>query len=152
MKLHRTYSIEEVARLFGLHKNTVRGWQKAGLPPVDGGRPILFKGSALAEFLKNRRAVGKQPCGPSRLYCLPCRKPQRPAGGMVDFIPSNAGAGVLCGLCPDCQRCMFRRVGRARLAAVAADLDVQFPKAEPRLGECHKHPVKCDLEGGGRWP
>lgn len=145
VKLHLTYKIDELARLFDLHANTVRNWQKAGLAPVDGQRPTLFKGSVIADFLHRRRATAKQPCGSGRLFCLPCRKPQRPAAGMVDFLPSTAGAGVLCGLCPDCDRYMYRRVSRARLDAVAADLDVQFPQAEPRLAEGRKPLVNCDI-------
>jgi hypothetical protein len=30
-KLHRSYTVEETARLFGVHRNTVRAWLKQGL-------------------------------------------------------------------------------------------------------------------------
>lgn len=152
VKVHLTYTIEDLSRLFGLHKNTVRGWQKAGLQPVDAGRPILFKGGTVAAFLKQRRENAKQPCGPGRLYCLPCRTPQRPAGGMVDYVPSTQASGVLCGICPECERYVYRRVSRARIGVVAADLDVQFPKDEPRIGEWRNLPVNCDLDNGDRQP
>ena len=44
-KLHRSYSINELAMILGVHKHTVRGWIKAGLPKGDGTRPILICGS-----------------------------------------------------------------------------------------------------------
>jgi hypothetical protein len=31
VKIHRNYSVEEIARLCGKHKNTVRAWLKDGL-------------------------------------------------------------------------------------------------------------------------
>jgi hypothetical protein len=64
VKIHRNYSVEEVARLFGTHKNTVRAWVKAGLPTCDGKRPLLILGPDLAAYLKARRTKNKRPCQP----------------------------------------------------------------------------------------
>jgi Helix-turn-helix domain len=41
VKIHRSYTVEEVARILQKHKNTVRAWIKQGLRPIDGRRPIL---------------------------------------------------------------------------------------------------------------
>jgi excisionase family DNA binding protein len=54
-KIHRSYTVEEVARLFGAHRNTVRAWLRAGLPALDQGRPTLIAVSALRAFLHMRR-------------------------------------------------------------------------------------------------
>ena len=35
VKLHRSYTVEEAAMLFKVHKNTVRGWLKSGLETVE---------------------------------------------------------------------------------------------------------------------
>lgn len=51
-KLHRNYSVEEVAKLYGVHRNTVREWIKRGLPTNDGKRPTLILGRDLAAFLQ----------------------------------------------------------------------------------------------------
>src|SRR4029078_13012958 len=62
VKIHRTFTVEEVARLFGVHKSTVRGWLKAGLPRIDGRRPILILGRKVVGFLYARREGRRQRC------------------------------------------------------------------------------------------
>jgi helix-turn-helix protein len=104
-KVHRTYSVEEAARLFGTHRNTVRAWLRAGLKTNDGIRPTLILGSELRRFLNERRSRSKRPTPPGMIYCLRCREPRRPAGDMVDYLPHTATYGNLEGICPDCGRC-----------------------------------------------
>src|SRR5260221_14441531 len=89
VKVHRNYSVEEIARLFGLHKNTVRNWLKQGLPIIDDRRPILIIGRELSVFLKERRQKTKQACGPGRIFCIACRAPKVPAGKMAECIPTG---------------------------------------------------------------
>ena len=83
-KIHYSYSVDELARLYGVHKNTVRNWCKVGLKPIDDQRPILIRGQDARRFLTERRARTKQACGPGRIYCLPCRAPKVPAEKMAD--------------------------------------------------------------------
>ena len=85
-KIHRSYSVEEMARLFKVHKNTVRNWLRQGLEPIDDQRPTVVRGEELRRFLTERRARAKQTCGPGRIYCLPCRAPKVPAGKMAECI------------------------------------------------------------------
>ena len=98
-KIHRSYTIEEVARLFGVHKQTVRNWIDGGLPTFASTRPILIHGSELREFHDARRKNRKQKCRAGELFCLKCRAPKRPAGDMLDYLPmslvsGNSGASV----------------------------------------------------------
>ena len=85
VKIHRNYTVEDVARLFGKHKNTVRAWVKAGLPTCDSKRPTLILGRELAAYLLERRTKNKQPCQPDEIYCVRCRAPKRPAGDMAEY-------------------------------------------------------------------
>jgi hypothetical protein len=139
VKGHRNYSVEEIARLFALHKNTVRNWLKQGLKPMDGQRPLLILGRELSRFLHERRQKLKQSCGPGRFYCIACRAPKAPAGGMADCTPVSPTVGNLCGICPDCQRLIYRRVNLAKIDAVRGDVDITFTQPSPRISHRDKH-------------
>lgn len=127
IKLHRSYTIEELANLLGCHKNTARGWMKRGLKPLeDGKRPLLFQGREARSFLHDRRVRSKQKCGPDELYCFKCRGPRKPAAGMLDYRSSTALGGILSGLCADCSTLMFKRASLAAAERLTAILDVKF--------------------------
>jgi hypothetical protein len=147
-KIHRNYSVEEVSRLFSVHKNTVRAWLRQGLVPIDDQRPILVRGEELSRFLADRRGRTKQACGPGRIYCLPCRAPKVPAGKMADCVQTGDTTGTLLGICPDCNRMMYRRINPQKLAAVHGDLEVTVTRAQPRIRDRMKPNVNCDSTEG----
>lgn len=126
VKIHRNYSVEDVARLFGAHKNTVRAWLKDGLPTCDSRRPVLILGHDLAAYLKARRTKNKQPCRPGEIYCVRCRAPKTPAGSMADYKANTASLGNLIGICPDCEGLIYRRVNLSKLPQIRGNLDIRF--------------------------
>lgn len=128
-KRNRCYTVEQMALLYGCHKNTVRNWLRQGLNPIDDRRPLLVKGAALNEFHTVRRSKAKRPCGPGQLYCVACRKPQRPAGDMAELVVLTPKVGKLRAICPDCDRLLFQRVNAARLAVFQTLVDVFEAKA-----------------------
>ncbi len=150
IKIHRTYTVDEAARVLGTHKNSVRNWKKHGLTPIDGKRPILFHGEELVRFLTERRAKAKTPCPRGHIYCIRCRAPKMPAGKMADYLPLTPTLGNLRGICPDCELLIHRRVSLAGLHAVRADLDIAFPEAAPRIGEIPSTSVNCDPKREGK--
>lgn len=149
-KIHRSYSVEEIARLFRVHKNTVRAWLRQGLAAIDGHRPTVVHGKELRRFLSERRTRAKRPSGPGRIYCLPCRAPKVPAGKMAECVATGDATGTLQGICPDCNRMIYRRVNPQKIGVVRGDLDVTFTQAEVRIEETTKPTVNCDSTEGDR--
>lgn len=123
-KIHRSYTVDEIATLYGAHRNTVRAWIKRGLPTLDNRRPVLVLGWHLRDFLQARREVNKKTCGPGRIYCVRCREPQRPRGGAVRYEPLTETLGNLVGRCPYCDAGLYRRVSEKSLSRALGDLAV----------------------------
>jgi hypothetical protein len=148
VKIHRSYTVEEIADLFGMHKNTVRAWVKAGLPTCDGKRPRLILGHDLVAFLQARRGRNKRTCQPGQAYCVACHAPKFPAGGMVDYVSVTEKIGNLQALCPDCGFIMNRHVSLAKLGQVRGKMAITFPEALRHLSESNQPAVNSDLEQG----
>lgn len=144
-KIHRSYTVEEVARLFTVHKQTVRNWINAGLPTLASKRPILIHGSDLREFHDARRKKQKQWCRPGELFCLKCRAPRRPAGAMLDYLPINLVSGNFRGICPTCDGFIHRRVGLAQIDVAKGDCTVEYPHGRQRLTDTTKPSLDCHL-------
>ena len=148
VKIHRNYTVEEVARRLSVHENTVRAWIKAGLPTCDTRRPTLILGSELGAFLKARRTKNKRPCQAGEMYCVKCRAPKHPAGSMAEYRPITEHLGNLMGICPDCERMMFRRASRAKLARIEGKLDITFAEAERQVSKRECPSVNSDFSKG----
>lgn len=132
-KIHRTYTVEELARLFGTHRNTIRNWMVAGLEPIDNRKPLLFKGDAVRTFLEGRAKVRKTKTPPGMIYCVACRRPQEPDGAMVDCVPLRGAVADLQGLCPTCGALMHRKVNLGRLNAATGKLEVRMAGGSEHL-------------------
>jgi excisionase family DNA binding protein len=132
VKIHRTYTPAEAAKLLGVHKLTVARWIASGLPLIEQRRPYLIHGADLREFLAAHQPR-KQPLQPGEMYCLPCRAPRRPAGDMADLTARSETTGTLIGICPICDRYMHRAVNLGAVERVRGDLVVAVQAPRQRL-------------------
>ena len=146
VKQHRSYSVGELADCCGVHKNTVRHWQRIGLKPLDDDRPIMFHGAAIRAFLSSRKASRKRPCPAGTLYCFRCRAPRPPAPGLVEFVAINALSGNIRATCATCGTWMHRRARKDALASILPGRTIQFAESQPRLKGRSSPPLNCDSE------
>jgi len=133
VKVNRSYTYEEAAKVLGVHKHTVRNWTEKGLEILASEKPHLIRGVALRTFLDNQRKQSKSKCAIGQLFCLKCRKPQYPGGEMLEYHPINLFSGNLMGICPICSIFMFRRCALADVDAVRGQSAVTFPHGPKRL-------------------
>jgi len=111
-----SYTVAEAAKLFGVHRNTVRAWIKGGLDTVRVGKMILILGDELRSFLQKRRAARRTTTPLGWLYCLKCRAPRAPAEGLMELIQERAGTANVRAICGHCDTLMHRRVSLRTLA------------------------------------
>ena len=145
IKIHRNYTVEELAHTLKVHKNTARAWIKQGLPTIDRKRPMIVYGTDVRRFLEDRRQRHKRPCPRGHFFCLRCRAPKLPAGAMVDYLPITTTSGNLRGICPDCEALIHRRVSLAGISAIRGTLEIAFPQARARIGDSAEGSLNCDF-------
>lgn len=145
-KIHRSYTVEEVASLYDVFKGTVRNWIKAGLPTLNDKRPMLILGSELATFHQSRRTKHKQKCKPGEIYCVKCRVPKVPAGDMVDCKLVKEKIWNLVAICPDCDSMMHQRISLAKLELLRSKLDITLPQALQHIVDSTQPSVNSDLK------
>ena len=75
IKMYMIYTVGELAKLLGVHKDTVRTWIKKGLPIVNGSKcPILIRGRDAKQFLQQMSKDRKCPLKDNEFFCVKCRK------------------------------------------------------------------------------
>ena len=148
VKIHRSYTVEEIARLLSKHKNTIRNWIKGGLSTIDEKRPALIQGQVLFDFLRSQRGKNKRHCMPGELYCVRCRKPRIPSENWAEYLPVTETIGNLKAICPDCDSIMNRRVSLSKIHQICRNLDVTFPEDMRHIVKMIKPSVNCDFRQG----
>jgi hypothetical protein len=140
-----TYDVAEIAKLFAIHRNTVRNWLRQGLKTIDDRRPQLIHGTALRAFLGQQHSARKSACGPGEFFCFKCRAPRAPFAQMIDVAPHTAKVSKLTALCSVCETQMHRTIRQSDLVNLAGLFDLKTMASE-RLKDCPEANVDCDFE------
>lgn len=139
VKTHRSYKVDEVARLLGVSKGTIRRWIKNGLSAMQERKPALIKGAELIDFLKSQ-SKPKQKCAIDECFCFSCRSPQKFAFGEAEIDFNCSNNPNLRGLCAVCSSWIFKRISKYKLSKFEAVLQLTITQAgEPinnRLQPC----------------
>jgi len=96
------YTVQEIADLFGIHKNAVLRWLPQGLHADRTGRPFLIRGDDLVRFLDHRQNSNRRRCAPDEFFCFRCRAPRAAYLRMVDVVietPARLRLTALCAVC-----------------------------------------------------
>ena len=133
VKINRNYTFEELAAVFGVHKNTVSAWVKNGLPCLKERRPFLILGEDAKLYLQGQRKSKKQRCKPDELFCMRCKTPTRPAENFVEYLPLSPTKGRLTGFCGRCECVVNKFVRYDSLERYSELFDLSKPKALERL-------------------
>ena len=124
IRIHQSYEVPELANLLMCTQQTVRAWIKGGLQVLSARRPILILGFELRKYLKDRDAKAKRPTALGEFYCMRCRKPEKPYGMLVDYIPINESKGRLVALCSVCETTCSRFASKASLPELSQDFEI----------------------------
>lgn len=114
-KIHRSYTVYELAEVFRVHKQTIRSWIHDGLSVCNSTRPILIRGIDVRDYLVGKNAKNKRPCELGQIYCVACKQPRRPKDGHVILKCQNDRVGDLVGECPGCGTNMHRKVSLPKI-------------------------------------
>ncbi|HYD12859.1 MAG TPA: hypothetical protein VEC11_08425 [Allosphingosinicella sp.] len=145
IKAHFTYSADELARTLDVNVRTVRKWKAEGLRPIEGLYPQVFAPQEIVRFIQARQQP-RQPLAPGEIYCVACKRAQRPAGDVVNVVPRWSTNVDLVGVCPSCARHIYRRVSLGKLECDRGTLGVRYEDGTAPYSQCgdlsHSAPLK----------
>ena len=125
VKASLSYTSSELADLLDVTVLTVYRWAGDGLTPIDGRRPRLFAGAAVATFLRAKNKP-RQPLQDGQIYCVACKAACWPFGHAAEVVMRSQTTADVVGTCPRCLRRVFRRVRLDQLNVKTGDLTLRY--------------------------
>jgi len=145
VKINRNYTFEELAGVFGVHKNTVAAWVNNGLPCLKDQRPFLILGVEAREYLQKKRGAKKQKCKANELFCMRCKKPVQPAENFVEYVSISPTKGRLVGFCSSCECVVNKFVSFDSLAVYSEVFDLSLSKELEHINDSDKPLLNSDF-------
>ncbi|WP_161973858.1 helix-turn-helix domain-containing protein [Hwanghaeella grinnelliae] len=98
-----TYSVGEVAELYGIADATVFRWiRDEGLKRLPGSKKYYIHSGDLRRFLERLNKRNKKPSSDGEIYCCKCRVPRRPSNNTIqaeDLPNGTIRVKAKCGVC-----------------------------------------------------
>lgn len=91
----RSYSVNEIASLFGIDRKTCGRWIKyEGLMVIERNtKPLLIMGADLIDFIKKKREKKKIHLKENEFFCVKCHKAVRAKIGSEQIIKTGKRIG-----------------------------------------------------------
>lgn len=124
VKRHRSYSVESLAKLYGVKPNTVRQWiKKHDLPVIEGSYPALMHCEEIRKWMIAWQAARRWTCEPYQMPCLTCQGPREIKQGSFWIELIGKLQTMLHGDCVTCGSTLNRASNRGRMDADKAMFD-----------------------------
>ena len=153
IKARLSYTMSEIARLYGIHVRTVQEWHKQGLNPIESSfRPRLFTGYEVRRFLEKRKQSRKIRLKDDEFYCPKCRAARISDPEDINIIDTKRRIGKadfsvyikgICKIC-SCKLTRFSTRSKVKLSVFAQML----AQADRVLESDFVPRVNTDLKGG----
>jgi len=143
-----TYSVDEIAELFGITPDTVFRWiRNEGLKRIPQSRKYFVHSAELTKFLTKRNAKNKQPCNEDEIFCCKCRKPRKPEPASLEFrhLPNKTIRVI--GKCCVCGIRMNKLVSATKWSKCHSLHPDKNAPTRPHSGE-HASPRECQTRKG----
>ncbi|WP_424983894.1 tyrosine-type recombinase/integrase [Maritalea sp. S77] len=122
-KKNRVYDVEAICETFSVHKNTVTNWRKSGLCSIDERQPLLFKGSELRLFLKQRQLEQKQKLRLGQFKCFSCKARTWPESRSWNFEEGTSSRFWAHATCPECEKVVQKVISGAQYRQICKALE-----------------------------
>jgi hypothetical protein len=125
VKRLRTYSVEQICQLYGIHPNTALSWiNKEGLRRIDHAYPYLVHGDDLAEFITARQSK-KIKLAVDEFRCFKCKVPRKAWEGVADIKIRTQTVGNLMVICEVCSTKMNKNFSLKNLPQIQQIFKIQ---------------------------
>ena len=137
------YTVQEIAELFGIHKNAVLRWLREGLMADRLQRPFLIRGDELARFLTARQIARRRTCAKTEFFCFKCRVPRSAFLGIADIVIESPTRMRVTALCEVCSAPVNKMQAARELPKIRSSFEIQQMTGEHLL-DCTQRSLNSD--------